>query len=382
LAAEPPLLINKSKFKFDLQRGVAGIQYGSMILVAPTAFKGTLSAGAVAEAAARGARCSQNLDVLQLPVSDGGPGLIDALLYARGGSAHVVTVAGPLGEPTRARVLVQKPAAVVESADACGLHLIDSEQRDPMQTSTFGVGELILRAAEYSDQVSVGVGGSATIDCGLGMAEAFGFGLLDDNDKPVGRGGRGVLELARIERSATPLPRITVLTDVRNPLFGGNGAAHVFGPQKGAAPDVIERLDAGMQRVAEIMQRDLGVDVASTIGGGAGGGLAAGLLAFAVGTLTSGSKWVLEQVDFDRALARATVVVTGEGAYDAQSSMGKITGEIIERARQHGVRVLLVAGSVTGELPPHVVAVSEDKQLTSQDIERLVSAALPRLLSQ
>ena len=351
-----------------------------MILVAPTAFKGTLSAVAVAEAAARGASYLQDLDVLQLPVSDGGHGLIEALLHARGGSVHTVTVTGPLGEPTAGRVLVQKQTAVVESADACGLNLLRPEQRDPMQTSTFGVGELILRAAEYSDHVLVGVGGSATIDCGLGMAEALEVRLLNENGQPVGRGGRGVLEIARIERPATSLPRLTVLTDVRNPLFGANGAARVYGPQKGASPELIERLDAGLERVAVIMQRDLGVDVASTVGGGAGGGLAAGLLAFAGATLTGGSAWVLEQLDFERELARATVVVTGEGAYDAQSSMGKITGEIIERAGGRGVPVLLIAGSVTGELPANVVAVSEGKQLTAADIERLVRDALPRLL--
>jgi glycerate kinase len=177
------------------------------------------------------------------------------------------------------------------------------------------------------------------------------------------------------------LPRVTVLTDVRNPLFGASGAARVFGPQKGASPEEIERLDAGLEHVAAIMQRDLGVDVANAIGGGAGGGLAAGLLAFAGGSLTSGSEWVLQQLDFDRELARATVVVTAEGAYDAQSSMGKITGEIIARARQRGVKVLLIAGSVTGELPPNVMAMCENRQLTPADIERLVSAALPRLLS-
>lgn len=353
-----------------------------MILVAPTAFKGTLSAAAVAEAATRGARHSQQFDVLQLPVSDGGPGLIDALLHARGGSVHTVTVTGPLGERTAARVLAREQTAVVESADACGIHLMRPEQLDPLRTSTFGVGELVLQAAAYSEHVLVGVGGSATVDAGLGMAEALGFRLLDQNDQPVPRGGRGVLDLARIEHTTTRLPRVTVLTDVDNRLCGANGAAQVFGPQKGASPEVVERLDAGLERVAKIMQRDLGVDVAGTVGGGAGGGLAAGLRAFAGATLTSGSAWVLEQLDFDRELARAAVVVTGEGAYDAQSSMGKITGEIIARAGRRGVPVLLIAGSVSGELPASVVAASEGRQLTSGDIERLVREALPRLLRQ
>ena len=360
-----------------------------MILVAPTAFKGSHTATAVAAAAARGASAFRYLGVRELPVSAGGPGLIDSLATVGWRLAEEVVVTGPLGSPVRARIIAKEKAAVIESADACGLALLRMEERAPLRTTTFGVGELLMRASMHYEHIVVGLGGSATIDAGLGMAAALGWRLLDERGESVEPCGRAVLQLARIEGGRSPLPPITALADVRSPLFGEHGAARVFGEQKGATPDEVMLFDAGLERVASIMRRDLGVYVAKLPGSGAAGGLAAGLCAFAAARIVSGSSWVLEQLGFDRLLPDAQLVITGEGAFDAQSSMGKITGEVIARAGACGIPVLLVAGHVEGALPKHVYAATsepasgragERAQLDLEAIERLVREALPRLL--
>ena len=325
-----------------------------MILVAPTSFKGTHSAAQVTAAMVRAAaRCSS--DVIARPVSDGGPGLLDALMAAQPGRIEFVNVRGPQNETVTARILVQQNRAVIESADAGGLQLVPSALRDPTRTSTYGVGELILAAAEIVNDVVIGLGGTATIDGGLGMKAALA-------DRVV-------------------LPRITALYDVRNPLCGANGAARIFGPQKGATPAQVQQLDRQLREMAEDIERATEVDVANLEGAGAAGGLGAGLVGFAGATLVSGSTWVLRETGVDSLLERAALLITGEGAYDAQSAMGKITGDLIARAEQRGVPVLLIAGSVSGEFPQNVYAVAGGADLSENDIERLLADALPRLLS-
>lgn len=322
-----------------------------MILVAPTSFKGTLGAADVSRAVAAAAG-STNLDILELPVSDGGPGLIDALRHVQGGTLDIVRVTGPHRDSVDARILVQNGRAVIESADACGIHL--TSRRDPINATTYGVGELLRAGAERARHIIIGLGGSATVDGGVGMVKALADGLD---------------------------VRVTALADVRNPLVGPNGAARVFGPQKGASPEQVRQLDDRLTRLAADIVRVLGVDVASMEGGGAAGGLGAGLRAFANADVVRGSEWVLNELDFDRHLARATVLITGEGAFDAQSSMGKITGTLIERAADRGVPVLLVAGSVSGALPAHVHAATGAGILDLPAIQALVRIHLPRLLS-
>jgi glycerate kinase len=339
-----------------------------MILSCPTAFKGTIDASSAARALAEGARRAfPDGDVVEMPLSDGGNGLIDALHAAQGGAIERVPVTGPLGGPVQARILHLEGAAVVETADANGLHLVPEARRDPMVTTTFGVGELLLAAAD-APRLIVGLGGSSTVDGGAGMAQALGWWLLDDADEAIGRGGAGLLRLARIhgpERMPV-LPPITVLHDVHNPLLGDQGAAPVYGPQKGAGPADVRRLADALARLAECLARDVGRDVRALPGGGAAGGLGAALAAFVDGHLVPGGRWVLDAVGFDAALARADVVVTGEGAFDAQSGMGKVVGEVIRRARESGVPVLLVAGTVEGSLPDGVRAVTGSESEVSQ----------------
>ena len=352
-----------------------------MILVAPTAFKGTLSARAAAEAMAAGARAGVAHHVVTAPLSDGGPGLIDALEF-KADRIETVPVRGPLSARVNARVLWRGKQAVIESADACGLHLVPEQQRDPWRSSTRGVGELIAHAAENADDIVVGLGGSATVDGGIGMAVALGWQALDANGVAITPVAAELHRLARIESGSRAFDRnITALADVVTPLVGPHGAARVFGPQKGVPSTQIDRLDRALTQLADVIARDLGKHIHALPAGGAAGGLGAALAAFLNARMRSGSEWVLEQVGFDDMLARASLLVTGEGSYDAQSSLGKITGVVIQRAAARGVPVLLIAGRVEGKLPEHVYAPNQQSvQLTAIDLERMVRAHSARLL--
>ena len=331
-----------------------------MILVAPTSFKGTIGAAEAARALAEGARDAlPGIDVVELPLSDGGPGLTDAIRAARGGDLHNVVVRDPFGRPARARILLADlddgPAAIVESADACGMHLLAREELDPMRASSDGVGELIAAAARHADRVVLGLGGSATVDGGVGMARALGWRFLDDAGRALEPGGAALRRLAHVRApSAHAAPHVVPLADVTSPLTGALGAARVFGPQKGASAADVDLLDEGLSRLANVVRRDVGIDAAALPGAGAAGGLGFGSVAFLGAALERGSNWLLDAVDFDALLARATLVVTGEGSYDAQSSLGKVTGEVIARAARSGVPVLLVAGRVEGAPPAGV----------------------------
>jgi glycerate 2-kinase len=342
-----------------------------MILVAPAPFKGTLSASEVAAAMmtgaaaaqAAGAAPGQESEIRRMPLSDGGSGLLDALSAARAGVTAATPVTGPMGDAVTASYLVQGVDAVVETAEACGLHLVPPHRRDPIHATTRGVGELLLAAAGSgggacgarlaAERLVVGLGGSATVDAGAGMATALGWRLLDAAGRAIPPGGAGLLDLAAIEPPAVPplLPPVLVLADVDNPLLGPNGAAAVYAPQKGAGPSDVALLEEGLARWSELVLRDVGRRVADLSGAGAAGGLGAAFAAYLDAPPGPGSGWVLEAVGFDDLLARATVVITGEGSWDRQSSMGKITGEVVRRAREAGVPVLLVAGRIEGELP-------------------------------
>ncbi len=365
-----------------------------MILVAPTAFKGTISAGEAASAMAAGAAsAAPGREIRLMPLSDGGHGLLEALGAARRGSPRTVSVMGPLGDPVPARYLVQGTDGVLETAEACGLHLVPPSRRDPLRATTQGVGELLLAAAGASEgacgaalaaeRLVVGLGGSATVDAGSGMARALGWRLLDGSGRPIAPGGRGLVDLVVIEPPERPprLPRVVVLADVTNPLLGPDGAAAVYGPQKGATAAGVELLEKGLARWAELVFRDLGRRVADLPGAGAAGGMGAAFAAYLGSPPRPGSDWLLDAVSFDAALAEAEVVVTGEGAWDMQSSMGKVTGEVVTRALEAGVPVLLVAGSITGSLPRGVTAAgSTGAMLDGEALGIIVAEQLPALL--
>lgn len=332
------------------------------IVVAPDSFKGSLSAAGVAEALGRGlARALPGAVVRACPVADGGEGTAEVLCLNTGG--HLVTrqVTGPLGEPVDATfaILGDGETAVVEIAAASGLPLVPPARRDPMVATSYGTGELIMAAIEEGcRRVVVALGGSATVDGGLGMLEALGFRHLDDSGRPVPRGGRGLSRVAvalRPEGTAAWSGTVEFLAacDVDNPLVGEHGAARVYGPQKGATPEMVEELDRGLAHLAEVWKRDWGVDVTALPGAGAAGG-AGGALAAALGApLLSGAQLVIQYSRLEEHLRQADLVVTGEGRVDFQTGRGKAPAAVAAAARRAGVPVVAVCGSLAaspGEL--------------------------------
>lgn len=324
------------------------------IVIAPDSFKGSLTALEVCEAAARGIRqIDAQIEIVQVPMADGGEGTVQSLVDATGGELVTERVTGPLGDPVEAvyGLLGDGESAVIEMAAASGLPLVPEEQRNPLNTTTCGTGELIAAALDQGRRkLIVGIGGSATTDAGAGMAQALGVRLLDDEGEPIGFGGAELGRLATIEMSRAD-PRlqeaeIRVACDVDNPLYGERGAAFVYGPQKGASAEDVKVLDANLRHFADVVQRDLGLDVRDIPGAGAAGGLGAGLVAFCGASLEPGVDIVIDAVDLPGAMRGADLCVTGEGAIDSQTAFGKTPAGVTSVARSGGVPVIALAGGV------------------------------------
>jgi glycerate 2-kinase len=321
-----------------------------LILVAPAAFKGTLGPREVAEALSAGVRRAlPEASVLQCPLSDGGDGLLDAVLPP-GTLRERVQVAGPLGTPVSGVLgWVDAETAIVESASACGMALLRPDELDPLRATTRGVGELIWEAVERGAKVVVvGLGGSATVDGGTGAARGLGWTFQDAEGAALVEGGGALAQLADFGGGWDLQAQVTALADVTTPLVGPDGSAPVFGPQKGAGPEGVKLLSRGLERLAELMARHGHPELATLPGGGAAGGLGAGLAFFAKAQLLPGAEWVLSRVGFDAALAKADLVVTGEGSFDRTSLVGKASGEVVRRAQRAKKRVAVVAGRVEG----------------------------------
>ena len=321
------------------------------ILIAPQEFKGSLNAAEAAEAIAeglRGARPDWTFDLL--PMADGGPGFIEAM--RKPGQIDIAAVAAqdPIGRTVLARYLVARSPhlAIIEAAQANGLLHLQPGERDPLYADTYGVGQIIAAAASgHPPHILIGVGGSATTDGGAGMARALGARFLGEDGRELERGGAPLAGLSRVEWRRPPELdgiEVTVATDVTNPLTGPNGAAAVYGPQKGASPADVDALDAALTRYAMVLRRSLGVDVANVAGAGAAGGLASGLVAFLGATIASGFDAVAEVNNLRERLAAADLVVTGEGSFDNQSRQGKTTGRLIELATAAGKPWVVFAG--------------------------------------
>jgi glycerate kinase len=325
------------------------------VLIAPQAFKGSVDAVRVASAIARGLRrVWPDVECDELPLADGGEGTVRALVHATGGRTRRSRAHDPLGREIEAEwgLLGDGRTAVVEMAAASGLPLLRPEERDPRITSTRGTGELMLEAAmSGASRVVIGIGGSATNDGGSGMARAIGFRFLDREGSDLPEGGAALARLHRIEGHVDPRlmrVRIEVASDVTNPLLGPEGASAVFGPQKGATPEVVAELDAALARYADVIERFVGRDVRNVPGAGAAGGLGAGLIAFADAKLRSGAQIVMTATRFAERAARADLVVTGEGRMDVQSTYGKLTGSVIARAKELGRPVVAIVGGIGG----------------------------------
>jgi glycerate kinase len=323
------------------------------IIVAPNSFKGSLSATQAAKAIARGVReVFPDAEVVEIPIADGGEGTVEALVSANKGRYEWVDVEGPLGDPVLASfgLIDGGKTAVAELASASGYVLVSPAMRDPRKTSTYGFGQL-LEAARKSGAKSViaGIGSSATNDGGVGMAQALGYRFLDAQGVDLPRGGAALLRLERIDDSRLNpgwrSVQVMVACDVTNPLTGPEGASAIYGPQKGADPVTVRLLDRALARLAEVIERQYGKRVADIPGAGAAGGTGAGLMAFLDAKLISGAGLVVDASGFDRALAGAQLVITGEGRADAQTAYGKAPGEVARRAQAAGVPTLLLAGT-------------------------------------
>jgi glycerate kinase len=326
----------------------------------------------VAEAMVAGVRRALPMaSVLACPVADGGDGLLDAVLPS-GSLRERVQVTGPLGQPVDGELgWIDSETAILESSSACGLALVRPEERDPLRATSRGVGELIWEAGERGARVVVvGLGGSATVDAGTGAARGLGWGFFDAAGAALAEGGVALADLAEFA-AGWPFPAsVVALVDVTNPLVGASGAAPVFGPQKGASPQGVARLDAGLRRVAEVFARHGRPELATVPGGGAAGGMGAGLAFFAKAKLVPGAEWVLERVGFDAALATADLVITGEGRFDRTSMAGKAPGEVLRRAQQARKKVAVVAGAAADLIGAHV-ATGDGARLDAGDVAAL-----------
>jgi glycerate kinase len=334
------------------------------IVIAPNAFKGSLSALEAAEAIGEGVRAAvPDADLVLVPIADGGDGTVEALVAATHGERRVLRVRGPLGDPVDADygLIDGGSTAVIEMAKAAGLALVPPEKRDPRVTTTYGVGELLQRA--YDDGARhfiVGIGGSATNDGGAGMAQALGYHLLDAQGHELPPGGLALKRLARIHAGGVHAnwkeADVEVASDVTNPLTGPSGASAVYGPQKGATPEMVAELDAALKHFAEIIRRDLGVDVEHLPGAGAAGGLGAGLVAFTGARLRPGAEMVMEAVRLDERLKGAQLVITGEGRLDSQTArFGKGPAAVARHARNAGIAVVAIAGGLADETELHLL---------------------------
>ena len=324
------------------------------IIVIPDSFKGTLSSericGIVSE---RIAAHFPSCETVCIPVTDGGEGTMDCFLSALGGRRITKTVSGPFFEDMEASFAVLPDGtAVVETAACAGLPLV-GERRDPTRTTTYGVGQLIRAAVDAGCKtIIVGLGGSATNDCGAGAAAALGTVFRKDSGGQFVPTGGTLCEVSSVE--PYPLPegvRIIAMCDIDNPLYGERGAAHVFAPQKGADKQTVDALDDGLRHMAQIILRDLGADVRSLSGGGAAGGLGAGLYAFCGAELRSGIETVLDVVRFDALADGADLVITGEGKLDSQSLGGKVVVGIAKRCKEKRVPLIAVVGGAERNLP-------------------------------
>jgi glycerate 2-kinase len=327
------------------------------ILIAPDSFKGSLSAQDAANAMERGVlRSLPDATTVKHPISDGGEGLVSVVTPVLGGRIVSTNVYGPLpGQRVNARwgLSTRNAIAVIEMAEAAGLPLVPPDQRDPKVTTTYGVGQLIRAALDmHVSTIIVGIGGSATNDGGAGMAEALGIRLLDASGAQLGRGGAALSDIAGIDiREKDPrLDAVDILVacDVQNVLCGNLGATAVYGPQKGASLSDIALLDKALEKFGTVIGSQMGIDVLALPGGGAAGGLGAGLVAFCGGKLMRGIDLVLQVTKFDERLTEADLVITGEGKIDRQTRFGKALAGVIGRAREHDVPVVAVVGAIEG----------------------------------
>lgn len=324
------------------------------IVIASDSFKGSVSSADVAQSAREGIlRVFPECEVICLTVSDGGEGLYETLLQQLKGKQIICSAHNSQMETINAGYILSEDGktAVIETAAANGLALIPKEKRNPMEATTFGTGELIKNAIRRGCRnILLGIGGSATNDAGTGMLQALGIRFRDENGTILGYGGKILTRIASIDESGV-LPelkdcRFTIICDVNNPLFGPNGAAYVYAPQKGADHEQVRFLDKGLRNFSHIIEQEKGINISKVSGAGAAGGMGAACLAFFHAQLKSGIETVLEIIGFDKLIAGADLIITGEGKLDRQTIMGKTASGILAAARKHHIPVIALGGCV------------------------------------
>ncbi|HFL3156443.1 TPA: glycerate kinase [Clostridioides difficile] len=325
------------------------------ILISIDSLKGSLSSIEAGNAIKKGIlKVKEDAQVKILPLADGGEGTVDALVQGMNGKKETIEVTGPIAKKVDATygLLKNTSTAIIEIAQASGLTLVPTELRNPLYTTTYGVGEIIKEAINkgYRNFI-VGIGGSATNDAGIGMLQALGFEFYDKNNKLVGLGGKVLNEIRhiKIENRLKELDecKFKIACDVNNPLFGKNGAAYIYGSQKGATSEIIEELDNGLRNFSKVVKNYLSKDVANVEGAGAAGGLGFAFLAFLNSKLESGIKIILEEIKLEEELKDADFVITGEGRLDNQTAMGKAPIGVAKLAKKYGVKVIGLAGATT-----------------------------------
>lgn len=324
------------------------------IIIAPDSYKDCLSAVEVAKAMEEGLRMTgESLEIVKMPVADGGEGTVEAIIAGAGGKIIKTKATDPLRNEIDSffGILSDKKTAVIEMAAASGLELVPLHHRNPLNTTTFGTGELILAALDAGcSNIIIGVGGSSTNDCGMGMAQALGVVFFDENRIPLSYGGRYMNEVRfyndsnldkRIKKTS-----IRIACDVSNPLFGKKGAAYVYGPQKGASARQIKYLDEGLQNMSKVIKEISGKDISEIPGAGAAGGLAGGLMAFTDAKLEKGIDIVIETCAFMKHLNNTDLILTGEGKTDFQTAFGKVPVGVSRVAKEFGIPVICISGAL------------------------------------
>ena len=324
------------------------------VVVATDSFKGSLSSCEVAEAVASGLRDhAPQCEVVKVTIADGGEGTTEALVETLGGKIVEIEVSDPLGRPIKARygIIEESATAIIEMSAASGLTLLKSDERNPLLTSTYGTGEMVADAIHRGcRKLLLGIGGSATNDGGTGLLRALGYRFLDGEGEPLIGGGEILEKIASIDDSQALKGLtecdITVACDVTNPLYGEQGAAYIFAPQKGATPTVVEQLDRGLRNFAKVIQEFNGAEIGEMEGAGAAGGLGGGLKAFLNAKLVRGIDMVLEAIKFEQTIVGCDLVITGEGKLDKQTTMGKAPSGILAAATKQGIPTIAIGGGI------------------------------------
>ena len=327
------------------------------ILICPDSFKESLSAIEVCDCVERGLKkANSKFKIEKIPLADGGEGTVEALVLATRGRSLKCRVRDPLGRIIWARygILGDGKTAIIEMAAASGLALVPMKKRNPLLTTTYGTGEMIANALNRGCQkIIIGIGGSATVDGGCGMAQALGVRLLDGIGREIGFGGGEIEKVEKIDLKFMD-KRIArtdfiIASDVKNRLLGPRGAARVYGPQKGATPEMVERLERGLSHLARVIRKELSISVENIPGSGAAGGLGAGLYAFLGAKMESGVELVMRIAKLEHRIRKADLIITGEGQLDRQTLYGKTVMGVIKMARKHRVPVICIAGAIMPE---------------------------------